>query len=93
MSNLAEGFERDGTKEFSNFLSIAEGSIGEVRSQLYVALDQNYITEEQFCSLIEKCSRNGRTIAGLIKYLNQTDVKGHKFRRPQRETRNEKLET
>ena len=53
MSNVAEGFERDGKKEFLQFLSIAKGSVGEVRSQLYVALDIGYIDSEKFDELYQ----------------------------------------
>lgn len=80
MSNIAEGFERDGRREFVNFLSIAKGSAGELQSHLYIALDQKYVTEEEFRLVYDKSLQNCRLISGLIKYLNQSEVPGHKFR-------------
>src|SRR5687768_48087 len=69
MSNIAEGFESRTDVQFINFLGMARASAGEVRAQLYVALDQKYITEEQFkesCALAESCARQ---IARFIAYL------------------------
>ncbi len=80
ISNIAEGFERDGDKEFLQFLAIAKGSCGEVRAQLYVALDQNYLDERQFAFILNKLIETSRTISGFMKYLQQSEFKGNKFK-------------
>lgn len=80
LSNIAEGFERGGNKEFLQFLSLAKGSCGEVRAQLYVALDQSYLNGDQFQTLLEKTVRTSRLIAGLMKYLAASDLRGSKYR-------------
>jgi four helix bundle protein len=79
MSNIAEGFERGGNKEFVQFLSNAKGSTGEVRSQLYVALDARFITEPQFTHLYSYAEETSRLIGGFMKYLRGSTYRGGKF--------------
>jgi len=65
MSNIAEGFERGGRAEFAQFLSTAKGSCAEVRSLLYVALDEEYIDRPTFSRLSAQAEEVARIIGGL----------------------------
>ena len=79
-SNIAEGFERDGNREFYQFLSLAKGSCGEVRTQLYLALDEAYLTKSQFDSLSEAALRISRMVASLMAYLRRSGMRCPKFK-------------
>jgi len=80
MSNIAEGFERGGDKEFVQFLSHAKGSCGEVRSQLYVALDEQYVTPVEFKDLFDRSTEVSRVISGFMTYLGGSAFQGSKFK-------------
>lgn len=79
LSNIAEGFERGGDKEFAHFLAIAKGSCGEVRAQLYVALDQEYLAPDVFNQLSLNATQVGQLLSGLMRYLKASSLRGNKF--------------
>ncbi|MBN2119854.1 MAG: four helix bundle protein [Candidatus Omnitrophica bacterium] len=69
MSNIAEGFDSGSRKEFARFLSISRRSTSEMQSQLYVALDQSYMSQEDFKLIYKEIEEIRRMITSFIKYL------------------------
>ena len=80
MDNIAEGFERGGNKEFLNFLYIAKGSCGEVRSQLIRANDIGYLTSQEYDELYSECRKLSAGIMNFIKEIKASDITGAKFK-------------
>lgn len=73
-SNIAEGFERETSSEFKRFLYISKASVGELRSQLYLSFDLNYISKDKFEELYQSATDISKMLSGLIKYLNQSSL-------------------
>ena len=84
MSNIAEGFERGSKTEFIQFLYIAKASCGEVRAQLRIACDQQYIDNSDYTKLHNLCRQIGGMISNFIGHLQKTDYQGEKVGRPKR---------
>ena len=80
MDNIAEGFERGSKLEFINSLSYSKGEVGELKSQLYRALDNKYISQEIFDTLYSKADIITKKITAFITYLNASKIKGQKFK-------------
>lgn len=80
MDNIAEGFGRQGNNEFINFLTIANGSAMEVKSQVYRAFDRKYINQQKFDELSQLIDEISKMIFGLIEYLGKSDFRGQKFK-------------
>jgi four helix bundle protein len=85
MSNIAEGFQRGEVTEFIQFLYIAKGSCGEVRAQLQIAADQQYIVNETHASLSVLARRTSGMISNFIAHLQGTEYRGEKHARPRRQ--------
>jgi four helix bundle protein len=79
-SNFGEGFERDGNREFAQFVAIAKGSIGETRAQLIYALDFGYLEPEKFSELDQLGKAATKCLGGLINYLKTSTLRGRKFK-------------
>lgn len=82
MDNIAEGFERDGNKEFINFLYISKGSIGETRSQVYRSFDFGYLNQAQYEDLLDDCLNLSAQLSNFITYLSKSGINGLKKKKP-----------
>ncbi|HDL52418.1 MAG TPA: four helix bundle protein [Proteobacteria bacterium] len=80
-SNIAEGFEREGNKEFIQFLTVAKGSAAEVQTQLRIAYEVSYITDDDFKKMDDICIEVLSLISGFLRYLRSSGIKGNKFKR------------
>ena len=78
-SNIAEGFERGGNQEFIQFLYVAKGSCGEIRSQLYIVMDQGYVDQKLIDALLMSLKRLSVMIKHLIDHLKQSGMRGSKY--------------
>ena len=79
--NIAEGFERDGNKEYRQFLSIAKGSVGELRSQLYRIFDRNILVKSEYEKLNNMTIEVSKMLSSMISKLNSSSYSGRKYKK------------
>ena len=79
-SNFAEGFERDGNREFSQFVSVSKGSVGDARGQLLYAVDFGDLQIEQFEPINSAGQRASQCLGGLLRHFNTSEMRGRKFK-------------